>query len=395
MIPRLGSAVIFALAFISFAGTARAEFSGYIKSFAVARDAIDTPLVRAGRFYQSQNSLRLMWQKVGEKAAWQVHYELSPVFSSLPRDFGDATFVTAGNEYRLTDLDVDLNGDDSKTAVFQNLDRLNVQLKFASGDLTVGRQAITFGSARIINPTDVFLPFDVRTFNQEYRIGVDAVRYQYAFGQLGEIDGGVILGQGARRSDSAAFFQVRDHVGGNDLQFSMMRFAGQNLLGAGVQTSLANLGAWFETAKVNGDVNYWRTSMGVDYAFGESVFAMVEYHYNGAGTGNPRRFFQKLATMPYRRGGVFLLGKHYLIPVLTWQTTPLWSLRIESLHNLGDHSAFFSIGASGNVARNAYIDFGWYHFVGDKTTRMGPAAIPASEYGASPDTLYAAVRFYF
>ncbi|MBD3648463.1 MAG: hypothetical protein HUJ31_13650, partial [Pseudomonadales bacterium] len=181
-----------------------ADFSGYLKSFAIRQEAIDTSLIETEPLYQSQNSLRLMWQAFGDRSAWQVHYEISPVFNSRTLPFNNETFATSDNSYRLSDPDIQLNDDSDKHPVFHNLDRLNVQFNLEAGDLTIGRQAVTFGSARAINPVDVFLPFDVRTFNQEYRIGVDAIRFQYPFGQLGEVDVGVVLGDGARTENSAA-----------------------------------------------------------------------------------------------------------------------------------------------------------------------------------------------
>lgn len=376
--------------------SSRAEFSGYAKSFAVIQDRIDTPVIETDRLYQAQNSLRLMWQGFSDKATWQLHYELSPVLNSTHIDFDNATFATGTQGYRLSSPDPMLSDDNDKHQVFQNLDRLNIQFNLDNGDLTVGRQAISLGAARVINPVDVFLPFDVRTFNQEYRIGVDAVRFQYPFGQLGEIDVGIILGDDARSDNSAVFAGIRDNVNGYDLQFSVIRFADHNLVGGGMQSSLWNLGTWFEAARVIGDFSYWRTSMGVDYSFSDSIYGMVEYHYNGAGTDETDRYLQKFETLPYRQGGVFLLGQHYLIPGLTWQVTPLWTLALQSLHNLDDGSAFLAVSAQYNVAQNFYMDVGYYHFRGEELTEARPGVpVLGSEYGTNPDTLFASIKFYF
>lgn len=375
---------------------ADAELTGYVKSFAVVQDSVDTSVIETDRFYQSQNSVRLMWQQFDNDISWQIHYELSPVLNSSRLGFDNATFATSANSYRLSDPEMVLNNRDDKHQLFQNLDRLNIQFNLDQGDLTIGRQAISHGAARTINPVDVFLPFDVRTFDQEYRIGVDAVRFQYPFGQLGEIDTGIILGDGARSENSAAFVRLRDNFNGHDLQLSAIRFAGQNLVGAGIQSSLGQLGTWLEAAHVSGDVDYWRVSIGVDHAFSANLFGMVEYHYNGAGTNDPDQYLQRSTTLPYLKGGVFLLGEQYLIPALNWQLTPLWTLAIQSLQNLDDQSAFVSVTAQYNVAENFYMDFGYYHFRGDEL-RQGEPGVPVleSEYGTNPDTIFASVRYYF
>ena len=356
---------------------AEIDFSGYIKTFAVTQDAFP-------RTYQSQNNLRLMLDESKGRVAWEVHYQINPILASRDLSLGDATFAQTGVGYRLTDIEPSLSDADSKNQVYQNLDRLNVQFRFVGGDLTIGRQAITFGSARIINPTDVFIPFDVRTFNQEYRIGVDAVRYQAPMGDLGEFDVGVVLGDSA--SESAAFLQLSGNVAGKDLQFAIARYAEQNIVGTGVQTALGQFGFWFEIAAVSGDDDYVRTSTGLDYAFSDVAFGQIEFHHNGAGSDMPQDYFAQLRTTAYQRGGVFLLGERYVMPAFSYQLGPLWTFSLQGIFNLDDDSSFTSIAAGYSVMENLEMNLSYYHFSGDAQ---------ASEYGLSPDLAFVSLSYYF
>ena len=375
---------------------AEINFSGYAKSFAVAQRELDNQVLTSDRIYQSQNSLRLMWEGFSERIVWQLHYELSPVLASGSVDGAAPTFNLVGDSYRLTDIDSTLSGDGNKNQTYQNLDRFNVQIQMAAGDLTIGRQAISFGSARIINPTDIFLPFDVRTFNTEYRTGVDAVRFQRPWGELGEIDLGIVPGDGADPETSAAFLQIRTNANGVDYHLAAMRFAEQQLLGFGIQTALGDLGFWFEAARVQGDRDYLRLSTGLDYAFSEHTFGQIEYHYNGAGSDDPEEYPANFDTLAYQRGGVFLAGEHYLMPGFTVQLSPLWFLGTQAIINLSDSSAFVSVSAEYNIAENFYMDFGYYHFVGDDLT-LNARGRPelGSEYGPNPNTLYMSIRYYY
>jgi hypothetical protein len=372
------------------------RFSGYIKSFAVAQDEISNDLFSVNNIYQSQNSFRLMWEHFGDTAVYQIHYEVSPVFVSRQFPIEGQTFSAVGDSYRLTDLKSSLSDEGDKTQVYQNLDRLNVQWQFDRGDLTIGRQAISFGAARFINPTDIFLPFNVQTLNQEYRTGVDAIRFQSPLGELGELDIGVVLGEDAKPENSAAFVQMRGNVAGNDLNFNVTRFAEQTMVGTGIQSALWDFGFWFEIAGVNGDVDYIRTSVGLDYAPSENTFVMLEYHYNGAGSDTPAEYLSLFSTIPYQRGGVFLLGQDYIMPSISFQLSPLWGLAMQAVYNLNDDSAFISASAEFNVVEDFYMDFGYYHFIGDKlgTTETGMPVL-GSEYGSNPNVLYASLRFYF
>lgn len=390
---------------------AEVKITGYAKSFVVSQDGFDNALIESDRLNQSQNSVRLMLEGFSDRLVWQVHYELSPILNSLEQNNNLPTFNIASGAYRFSNPKTSLLGDNNKNQLFQNLDRFNVQLQLDAGDLTIGRQAIAFGSARIINPTDIFLPFDVRTFNTEYRTGVDAVRFQRPWGELGEVDFGLVLGPDADRETSAAFLQIRTNHAGNDYHLAIVEYAEQSLIGAGIQSALGNFGFWFEAAHVNGAFNYNRVSTGLDYSFAKNVFGQIEYHYNGAGSSDSDTYLDQLATLPYQRGGVFLLGEHYLIPSVSVQASPLWTFALQGIINFSDQSAFLSVGAEYNVAENLYMDFGVYHFSGNDLTihdaAIDESTIPdlriqpvgsidlGSEYGTNPDTLYTSLRYYF
>ena len=376
---------------------AETNVSGYLKSYAVIQDEIANDFFDADTIYQSQNTGRLMIESFRDRVVYQLHYEVSPVFVSRAIAAEIPTFNVVGDSYRLTDLETSWSDDEGdKNQVYQNLDRFNVQIQLDAGDLTIGRQAISFGAARFINPTDVFLPFDVRTFNTEYRTGVDAVRFQRPWGDLGEIDVGIVLGEDADDETSAAFVQIRNNFDGKDINFALIEYARQTLIGAGVQSELGDMGFWFETAYVDGDVDYFRTSTGLDYAFTEHVFGMVEYHYNGAGSNRPENYLALFDSTPYQRGGVFLLGESYLMPSLSIQASPLWTIGLQAIINLDDESTFSSITAEYNIAENFYMDFGVYIFEGDDLA-VGPFGLPVfgSEYGPNPHTAFASIRWYF
>ena len=60
------------------------------------------------------------------------------------------------------------------------IDRMNVRWFLPWADITVGRQAITLGTAYFWNPLDVFRPYDATTFDRDYKTGVDALRLDVA-----------------------------------------------------------------------------------------------------------------------------------------------------------------------------------------------------------------------
>jgi predicted porin len=219
-------------------------------------------------------------------------------------------------------------------------------------------------------------------------------------GQLGEIDMGVILGADGKPENSAIFFQLLTNVSGSDYQFTAMRFAEQNLIGAGIQSALGVLGFWLEAAYVSGDEDYARASIGVDYAFSERVFGMIEYHFNGAGSNNPDNYLEQLDDTAYSAGGVFLLGKNYLIPVISWQQSTLLTLSLQTLANLDDGSMFLSMNAEYSLSDNLYMGLGYHHFIGEDFNFFNEIPNDAlfefgSEYGSNPDSIFVSLRYYF
>lgn len=382
------------------------NFGGYVKSFAIAQSAIEVEGLPAEMdnfhsLYQSQNSLRLIADAFsGDNIAWQLHYEVTPISFSHAGDnnpFADTTFSSADNNYRLTDIKATFGNAASKRITYQNLDRLNARFNFESGDLTIGRQVISLGSARVINPTDVFLPFKVTTLNQEYRTGIDMIRFQKPMGDLGEIDMGIVLGEGAKTENSAVFIKGQSNWKGSDISVTAIRFAEQNLLGSGVESSIGDIGVWFETAWVFGDENYNRMSLGVDYSFSTNVFGQIEYHYNGAGEVDSERYGDLGEHVAYQKGGVFLLGKNYLMPSVSWTATPILTLAISSLINLDDASVFVNASGSYSLGDELGMDFGVYVFYGDKLAyqQAAPTVTIQSEYGSNSNLAYISLKYYF
>jgi hypothetical protein len=121
-----------------------------------------------------------------------------------------------------------------------------------------------------------------------------------------------------------------------------------------------------------------------------------------AGSNDPTNYFDQLDDIAYTAGGVFLLGKNYLIPSINWQASTLLNLSFQSLANLDDKSVFLSINADYSLSDNVYMGAGYYHFVGDKLNvsnsplAQGQAQIQfGSEYGSNPDSLFVNLRYYF
>jgi hypothetical protein len=317
--------------------------------------------------------------------------------------------------YRAIDFDKYLYprhiGDAESFAVSQNLDRCFATIHSPKFDLFVGRQAIAWGSARVINPTDVIAPYAFNELDTEDRVGVDAVRLRYPLGFMGEIDAGYVFGDEFRFDQSAFFTRCKFYYAGSDVSVMLIGFRENLLAGFDLARSIGGAGFWTEAAYVfakalsdSGVISgesYFRSSIGVDYNFAGGLYGFVEYHFNQAGSIDQNRYLAKYSTTAYTEGAVYLLGRHYLCPGFSYQLTPLITLGGQVLLNVTDPSMLIAPTLDYNISENIYIGAGAYAGLGNGL-RLRPTAdwssiepSIGSEFGVYPDIYYTSFRIYF
>ncbi len=399
------------------------EISGFYKSFFVAdklpeavhqQMGIEEPWVGA-----VSQRLRLDgYHGFNDWLSLSLAYNLvaraqDPVlFTTLPV----AGYVNAAG-YRVADLDPLLfphSWDDvGSFAVFQNLDRLFFTAEAPWFDVYVGRQAVAWGSARAVNPTDVIAPFLYTDLDTENRIGVDAARVRAPLGALGEVDAGYIAGEDFEFDQSAFFLRARTYAAKSDLAGLVVGFREHLMIGADITRAIGGAGSWFEIAYVfanalgsdreGGDLDYLRLSTGADYSFGR-LYGYLEYHFNQAGASNASSYNDVLSTPAYTDGAVYLFGQHYIMPGASFQLTPLTSILGSALVNMNDPSVLLVAVLDYNFREDVYLEFGAYLGVGDSPilTNVGPTSMDSqgtlgfnSEFGAYPDMYYTSFRIYF
>jgi hypothetical protein len=372
--------------------------SGYIKSYGVYQDDVAIGgLTISEEQHQLQTAARLMFNtQPSQSMDFQFHYDLQAVIhseSSFDSNNGVSTLNTSSSAaYRINDVGATL-GEQSNLTWLQNIDRFNLQWHFEEADLTLGRQAMSFGSARFINPTDIFLPFQIQTLNQEYRIGIDAIRFQYYQSELVTWDTGLIIGKDAKTENNAAFIRNTFSLSGTQWEWMWIHLDYAHVAGFGFQRSIGDVGVWFETANSQLETNsYWRHSMGVDYAFNEELLGMVEYHYNGAGADDPNQYISTGQINQSNNLGVYQLGRHYLIPSLSWTASALWQVSMSAYGNMDDQSVLFQVSANTSWSDNAYSELGCFVGTGQSAESLLQLG---SEYGNTPTTVYASLSYYF
>ncbi len=314
---------------------------------------------------------------------------------------------TPSSSYRIADFDSPIypSAEDpvGSVGIYHNLDRASVQFSTDFADIFVGRDAIAWGSARVVNPTDVVAPYTYDQLDTEDRVGVDAVRMRIPVGVMGEVDTGYISGANFDFDESAVFLRTQLNAAETDLSLLLLEFQRDLLVGLDVARGIGGAGFWLETAYVftepfddaqDASEDYLRTSVGLDYSFGGETYVFVEYHFNGAGARDPENYLTNIEQPAYTRGSVYLLGRHYLAPGGTHQPTPLISVSGQILLNLSDLSTWVAPQVAYNIAEDIHLSVGGFVSIG-KRPKNGESPEFQSEFGSYPNFFFFSFRVYF
>ena len=372
------------------------QLSGFYKGFAIAFDSPEAGVPVKGMV---SNRLRF---NLANGFSDHLSFDLAYDFILRIQNENQAEITAIDPlDYRVADLvspiypgDNDLVGN---VGVFQNLDRANVTARLSFADVIVGRQAIAWGSARVVNPTDVIAPFTYSELDTEDRPGVDAVRVRVPIGALSEVDAGYVFGRNFAVDRSAFFVRSQFNAAETDLSPLFVYFREQLLVGIDVARGIGNVGAWIEGSRVftmGRDAaisDYFRVSTGMDYSFGGETYGFIEYHFNGAGGRDPEDYVANLNRPTYRDAAVYLMGTHYFALGTTYQLTPLVALSGQFLANVTDPSFFFSPAIEYNIEQDFYLSAGAFIGIGDRPK----GEYFQSEFGGYSNILFFSFRIYY
>lgn len=371
----------------------------------------------------SINQLRLIAAgRPSSRLTYEAHLVTSYTYTSAEGAQGSANFLTLGGKtrYRAVDTAWYWRDWESQQGILW-ADRLNAKISLGPADLTVGRQAVTFGKAYFWNPLDVFLPFDPRQFDREYKAGVDALRLDF---YLGDFTGITLLAVGGREVGidgeyvgdgggldaswygSALLARAYTTLAGWDLAVQGGKIYGGYQLGGGFTGEIGPLQARAEAAyfwahgsrplpaPLNGDliVDHLTLVLGTGHRWDNTLSIEVEYLYNGA--GDPDNL--EVAMARFAAGTTLHLGRHLLGATASYELTPLALTRLVVLYSLSDNSILLQPSVTVSVADNIEAIFGISIGLGANPTGDQPQDLRLhSEFGSYADYYFAQFKFYF
>lgn len=359
-------------------------FGGYLRSF-TAWQVVDDSVVdltklltpdsvfeelglqsTIGRAEFKLSALDLLTFEVHSR--WQWNVASQPILGE-----GSAGFAGAGVSVEPT-RSVDLSSDIIKQpnhSVNHDLDRLLLRFYFGEVDMSVGRQALTWGNSTLFSVADIwttFSPFDLDTSQKR---GIDALRVVWGVTDKVELD--FLVADRGSVEDISGGVRANIYLPFGDLYVA----AAKNFEDVALATGLS---ASIDTVKMRGEVmgrfdidnkefELPRATLGVDW-FPLTEFIMgVEAHFNGYGTQDADTAFDYLSfgntSEAHTRGEAYLLGRWYAGAYFNYRPHELVNITTSVMVNLTDPTALITWGLSYEVAASVDLGLGGLHGVGD------------------------------
>ena len=308
-----------------------------------------------------------------------LEYEIDPLYQSSSLLFGAPPDRTNRQNFDLRWTSID----ESNFILSHFIDRLYLRNAFKIGDMTIGRQRISWGSGRIWNPTDLFNPINPANFDKIEKDGADAISSRFYLGNFTDIE--VVYNPVDDFHDSNYGARFRSNVKKYDFSLVGGYFDRRIVIGGDFAGNLFKAGARGEgiisANKDDLNSNFAKFILGLDYQFTSKLYGLIEYQFNGEGKSH--RSDYELARLV--SGEILNLSRNYLFLQSTYQAHPLLNTGLSLNFNLNDGSGFISGLTTYSLTENAYLSFG----------ALLPLGSAFDEYGFYPTSVYLKSEFYF
>jgi hypothetical protein len=221
---------------------------------------------------------------------------------------------------------------------------------------------------------------------------------------MSELDAGYIFGKDAGFSESGCWLRGRFYLFRTDATLLAACFRENLMIGGSLDRSLEGGTGWMECAIVSTNVfshsetededTFWSISTGYDRSwFNAILYGYLEYHFNSTGSDDAADYTDIIKSRAWTKGGIYLLGKHYLCPGINWILNPLLNLDASALVNLTDPSAYISLSGEYSVREDIVLKLGYSQGAGKEPLYFDTS--PLSEFGSWPGVCFISSGYYF
>ncbi len=362
---------------------AGAEVSGHVRSTLLVKGS-DGGATEADWL----NGLRLTLDEDLGSAVLTLSYELAVSVAGEQPARGDTDWL-------------DLEGPVARGRDVESRHRLDrLELAFSAGDgidVTIGRQAVSWGTTLFLTPADPFVPFSPSDTLRDYRRGIDALRLRAYPGALSEFDLVVRPSRLRDRTELTVLARALTIWGDWEVSAWAGSLYGDAAAAVGAAGGIADWAVRAEAAVRDGGKSaIGRAAIGVSRTFSvwnRDLGFVLEYQHDGFGAARRQDYEALLRSDPFVRGELQVLGRDQAVMQAVYQVHPLWELTGLALWNLNSGSAILGPGFSHSLSDAATVSGSVFAELGDA---IPEEAIPA-EAGirAPPVNAYLYLTWYF
>jgi hypothetical protein len=427
---------------------ATANFGGYLKNLASVTDNGNDWPTGIRYSYDDSPLLRLNGRLIAfDSLALAVEYETSARFGDQQRLWWESALTgqntdligdftasppAVGERGNLLDLEADI--DEERNYIWQHrIDRLWVKYMAPLFDIKIGRQALSWGSAYIWNPTDLVNPFSPTDIDTETKSGSDMAVLLVPIGWAGEFAAVWLPYSTVDREQydekrSALAARLKYNILEWDVGIMGGQFGEDQVVGFEFSGDLFDAGIYGEgtyTAPgkeveqdpllqamgytVKEPHDFYRVVIGGTYRWINSFTVFAEYYGNNIGENKTEDVFERLISdqdfaARVERGEIYNFGRNYLGLALSYEFTAKLVGALPSIINLNDASLYLGPNLSYSVVQDFDVTLGSIYTYGSEPSEFGSlpieVAIPAAginidEDYYSPDIYYLYLKYYF
>lgn len=374
-----------------------ARVGGYVQTLSgLQRLGFDTADLFPNRQGLNAAVGRLEWRaNFGTRASLELHNRLVWRLSSAPQGFagGLGLGVSAVPERWANTQWVIL--DENGLFLDHDLDRAALSLYFGFADLTLGRQAITWGISNLFPVADLFTRFSPFELDTAQKPGADALRAIAPIGERTDLD--LVIADRGSLADLSAAFRLNYYGTRLDLYGGAGKFwrSGMVMAGATLPLDLTNL--QFEVVLPwdidTAELQLPRATAGLLY-FGTDWELAIELHFNGVGVASPDDYLDQFGSDAFNRGESYFVGRYYVGTLLNYRITETLQANAAVITNITDPSVIITPTLDYEIAQDFSLSIGSFLTYGPSPVIALPPRLN-SEFGTYGDLYFLRMAAYF
>lgn len=354
----------------------------------------------------SETQIRLMIKgRPNENLTYDIH-----LVQSLSKDTsleGAATAlgpVPGSTKYRAFEWSRDWLDEGGLSARI-DIDRLQFKFRFPAIDITVGRQALTFGKTYFWNPMDLYFPFGSVQFDRDYKPGVDGVRVDIPTGDFSGLTLIGILGAGPatnRAFQSSVLGRAYFNISGWDAAIQAGKVEGGFHLSSALVGEVGSIETRASASYFNPQDSglpreaidtpeHCAVVLGVGKSFASRLSIQAEGLYNSAGSPPLDHALALAAAGQVLQAGRWMFGSS-----ASYELSPLWRTSLAWIRSFSDGSHVIQPSIYYSLSSEVDILLGALMAVGRRPFNTSAYQIEAqSEFGLNPHLFYFETKAYF